>query len=110
MDCNYVKKNIKNIDNKMLINLQPIHFAFVNSFGIQTLGVSGRYKFEGFKKVPKIWRLIRILSSLENNETPLRFRTLLKLEIYKLIIDRKDTLPKQIIQQIKRYFFNTSSN
>ena len=110
LSCHIANESIKTINRKMITNLQPIHFAFINSFGIQTLGVSGRYKFEGFNKVPKLWRLIRILSSLENNQTPLRFRTLLRLEIYKLIIDRKGTLPNQIVQQIKRFFFRTNTN
>ncbi len=94
---------------KMLVNLQPLYFAFSNSFGIQTLGVSGRYLFEGYNEVPKIWRLIRILSSLDNNQTPLRLSTLLSLSLYQTIFDRLDTLPGQILQQVKRFYKQTYS-
>ena len=33
-------------------NFQPLVFAFGNSFGIQTLGVSGRYLIKGLSRVP----------------------------------------------------------
>tara|TARA_B100000242_G_C43032996_1_gene481408 strand:- start:383 stop:1777 length:1395 start_codon:yes stop_codon:yes gene_type:complete len=89
---------------KLVANLQPLHYAFSNSFGIQTLGISGRYFFEGYNKVPKIWKLIRILSSLDNSKTPLRFSTFFKKSLYEILFNRLDTLPNQIIQQLKRFF------
>ena len=85
------------------INSQPLYFAFANSFGIQTLGVSGRYKFINYKKVPKIWRFLRIISSLDNNKTPLRVCTLFNPYFYKVIFTRKSALIIQIKQQLNRF-------
>jgi len=85
------------------INSQPLYFAFANSFGIQTLGVSGRYKFINYKNVPKIWRFLRIISSLDNNKTPLRFRTLFNPYFYRVIFSRKSGLILQIKQQVIRF-------
>ena len=75
------------------INSQPLFFAFSNSFGIQTLGVSGRYQLVGAQSVPASWRLIRILSSLDNNKTPFRLSTLVSRDFYKFISDIVMPLP-----------------
>ena len=109
ISCRYLESNLNKNIPKMVLNLQPLHFAFSNSFGIQTLGVSGRYIFEGYNHIPKIWRLIRILSSLDNNQTPLRLSTLLSLSLYQTIFERLDTLPGQILQQVKRFYKQTYS-
>ena len=87
----------------MQVISQPLHFAFANSFGIQTLGVSGRYEFRNCSKVPNSWILLRILSSLDNGGTPLRFTTLLKPALYLVIRDRQVTLLRQIYAQIVRF-------
>ena len=85
------------------INSQPLYFAFANSFGIQTLGVSGRYKFINYKFVPKIWKFLRIISSLDNNKTPFRFTTLFRPYFYKVIFARRFTLLFQIKQELFRF-------
>ena len=97
--------DILNTDNLryLEINSQPLYFAFANSFGIQTLGVSGRYKFINYENVPKIWRFLRIISSLDNNKTPLRIRTLFNPYLYKVIFTRKSALMIQIKQQLIRF-------
>ena len=44
---------------------QPLFQSFQLPFGVQTLGVFGRYKFaKKYKDVPGTWKKIRILSSL----------------------------------------------
>ncbi len=74
----YLDVSLSKNDPKLAVNLQPLNFAFSNSSGIQTLGISGRYVFQGCKKIPKIWKLIRVLSSLDNGKTQLRLSTLFK--------------------------------
>ena len=103
ISCEYVDISLSKNDTKLVVNLQPLYFAFSNSFGIQTLGISGRYFFEGCNEIPKIWRLIRILSSLDNGQTQLRLSTLFKKNVYEIIFNRLDTLPSQIVQQIKNF-------
>ena len=85
------------------INSQPLFFAFSNSFGIQTLGVSGRYQLVGAQSVPASWRLIRILSSLDNNKTPFRLSTLVSRDFYKFISDRGVLAARQVRQQLFRF-------
>jgi hypothetical protein len=83
---------------------QPLWHAFKTPFGIQTLGVSGRYKFaERFDNVPKKWKKIRILSSLYNAEIYLSISGLLSRQIVAWIWKRRHGLIYQILQQLRRF-------
>ena len=59
----------------LIVNSQPLHFAFRWPWGVQTLGVSARFFIRAnFRN----WRLHRILFSLNNGELylkPSRFFT-----------------------------------
>ena len=110
LNVDFRRIEIKEIDvtdqdnlSYMEINSQPLYFAFANSFGIQTLGVSGRYKFINYKKIPKVWKFIRIISSLDNNKTPLRFRTIFNQFFYKAIFSRRTSFMIQLKQQLSRF-------
>lgn len=94
-----------NIDEfDISISSQPLWQAFKMPFGIQTLGVSGRYKFS--KKnyhVPKKWKKIRILSSLYNAEIYLSISGIFSRQMINWIWKRREGLVSQIIQQFARF-------
>lgn len=88
---------------RMIINLSSLHNAFKFPWGIQTLGVSGRYYFVNFLKIPRCWKLIRILSTLDNNKTPLRLTSFLNPSVYTAIGSRIFSFPMQFKQQLERF-------
>ena len=92
-------------DYDILINSQPLDFAFKLPFGIQTLGVSGRYRFHpSTLKIPRTWKLIRVISSLYNAEVYLSIKGIFRLSTLKWIWQRKSGLFAQVYQQFKRLF------
>lgn len=103
-------ENIGEINNlnqpRMIINLNPLYNAFKFTWGIQALGISGRYYFANSTKVPRNWKLLRILSAFDNNQTPLRFSSLLKPSLHSTILKRFSSLPMQFKQQFQRYIDN----
>ena len=88
----------------MSINSQPLFFAFNQSFGVQTLGVSGRYMFVNTFQVPLAWKLFRIMSSLDNNKTPLRLSSLFDTSVWQAFFDRRSSILGQVSQQFSRFF------
>ena len=83
---------------------QPLEFAFKTPFGIQTLGVSGRYRLaEGATTVPRTWKVVRALSSLYNAEIYLSLRELLRPAPLKWVWERRAGLGAQIRQQMQRF-------
>jgi UDP-MurNAc hydroxylase len=60
----------------LIVNSQPLYFAFSFPYGVQTLGVSARYTL--IKDYPN-WRRYRILFSLNNAELYLKPRFLFTL-------------------------------
>ena len=76
----------------MSINSQPLFFAFSQSFGVQTLGVSGRYMFINAGKVPLAWKLFRIITSLDNNKTPLRLSSLFDASVWEALFVRRASM------------------
>lgn len=88
----------------IVINSQPLHFAFSTSFGLQSLGVSGRYRFASqIKEIPMQWKLIRIVSSLANADLFLGWRTLYDSNMIKWAWSRRKGLLGQIKQQSRRF-------
>jgi len=86
---------------------QPLWQAFKTPFGIQTLGVSGRYKLsDKFDYVPKKWKTIRILSSLYNAEIYLSISGLFSRQMFVWIWKRRTGMISQIIQQLRRFQSN----
>src|SRR5207247_3556916 len=55
----------------LMINSQPLYFAFAFPYGVQTLGVSARY---ALLRNYRNWQLHRILFSMNNAEVYLRPR------------------------------------
>ena len=83
---------------------QPLHQAFKLPFGIQTLGVSGRYRMaDEYEKVPSTWKKIRVLSSLYNAEIFLSFKSIFSLGTLRWAWERRNGLTSQILQQLKRF-------
>ncbi len=81
--------SLKEIDNStepdLVINSQPLWFGFKFPFGIQTLGVSARFKLlRNFNN----WKLHRILFSLNNGGVYLRPKYLLTPEMLAYIRTR----------------------
>jgi len=82
------------------INSQPLEQAFAAPFGIQTLGVSGRYRFAC--AVPS-WKLVRIISSLANADLYLGPRSLASRATVRWIWERRRGLARQVWQQVARF-------
>ncbi len=82
------------------VNSQPLYQAFSTPFGIQTLGVSGRYRFT--HDVPQ-WKLVRIISSLANADLYLGPRSALSPTTLRWVWARRRGLLAQIRQQIVRF-------
>ncbi|MCI5057054.1 MAG: MBL fold metallo-hydrolase [Flavobacteriales bacterium] len=55
----------------LIINSQPLHFAFINTWGIQTLGISGRFLV---LHSDSPWKWYRIVSSMNNSEVYLSMK------------------------------------
>jgi len=88
----------------IVICSQPLHFAFATSFGIQTLGVSGRYRFaDHIQEIPLKWKLVRIISSLANADLFLGWRMLFDIKVAKWIWSRRKGLLSQVWQQFRRF-------
>jgi UDP-MurNAc hydroxylase len=101
--CKFEKKKYP-IKADIEINSQPLMQAFQLPFGIQTLGVSGRYKFTNIHKdVPKSWKKIRVLSSLFNAEIYLSISSLFSIKTIVWLFDRRSGLYGQFKQQLKRF-------
>jgi UDP-MurNAc hydroxylase len=94
------------------INSQPLYFAFKMPFGVQTLGVSGRYKFHPeYKKVPINWKILRMITSLENANIYLNLWSLFQFSTLNWIWIRRKGLFGQILQQFNRFsFFSKNDN
>ena len=99
------KKENSNVDFDILIKSQPLANAFLMPFGIQPLGVSGRYQFHpSTKAIPKTWKLIRILSSLFNANIFISIKGLFSFNLLKWAWLRRKGLLSQIYQQFSRFF------
>ncbi len=98
--CELAPINLKPGDCDMMINSQPLHQAFAMPFGIQTLGVSGRYRFN--RKVAS-WKLVRIISSLSNAGIHFGVQSLLSPATVKWVWARRKGLSGQIAQQVSRF-------
>lgn len=89
----------------MEINSQPLYYAFKMPFGIQTLGVSGRYRFNNkYLSTPKNWKLIRIITSLDNANVNLNIISIFSKPLLKWLWIRRKGLLGQIKQQFLRFF------
>ena len=82
------------------INSQPLWFAFSLPFGVQTLGVSGRYRLA---RLTTQWKLVRVISSLFNAEIYLRPRQLFSRNFLRWIIARRAGLLATLRQQLVRF-------
>lgn len=95
----------KETDFDIETSSQPLFQAFKLPFGIQTLGVSGRYQFDSrYTKVPAKWKKIRILSSLYNAEIYLHPNTFMSLAFLGWVWERREGLVSQVWQQFRRFF------
>ena len=104
-NCLFQQKTHTDINQADIeINSQPLFQTFKMPFGIQTLGVSGRYKFaDKFQDVPSNWKKIRIISSLFNAEIYLNIRSIFSTKTLTWLWERRIGLFGQINQQLKRF-------
>lgn len=86
---------------EMIVGSQPLHFAFRFPFGVQTLGVSGRYVFP--RGIPGNWPWVRTISSLHNADVHLSARSMLRPATLAWIWQRRVGLVGQISQQFRRF-------
>ena len=106
---NFHTVNVEKISTSLetvhiVINSQPLYFAFLTSFGFQSLGVSGRYRFAlHVKEIPMQWKFVRIVSSLANANVFLGWRTFYDGNTIKWAWSRRKGLLSQITQQYKRF-------
>lgn len=89
----------------MQIHSQPLKFAFAEPFGIQTLGVSGRYRLE---RLTHQWRTVRIVSSLHNAGISLTARGLLSSSFLRWAWSRRSNVLGNVAQQYHRFFASSS--
>lgn len=83
----------------LIVNSQPLLFAFKFPYGFQTLGVSARFFItQNFRN----WRLHRILFSLNNAELYLRPSYFLKLKTLKYVAQRLSGGPNQLVARLQR--------
>lgn len=101
-DFRNVEVRETNLEPNLVINSQPLYYAFSMPFGIQTLGVSGRYQL---KRLSFEWKIARIISSLYNAEIYLRFDHLLSRQFLVWFMERIPDLFPTIRQQMIRFFF-----
>lgn len=88
----------------IIIASQPLFYSFKTPFGIQTLGASGRYKFNNHHtSVPKTWKKVRIISSLFNADIYLSIKSISSRPTIKWMWERRSGLSGQITQQLKRF-------
>lgn len=97
----YGTLNIENpaSDFDLEIYSQPLFHAFDTLWGIQTIGVGGRYKV---KNNGKVWKWYRIISSLNNAEMYLKFKYIFTLNNYNFIRSRMKGGINQLLFHIKK--------
>lgn len=81
------------------INSQPLQFMFDQPYGLQTLGVSGRYRL--LRPTPR-WRWLRVLMALENAEIYLRPRHLADPRFIRFLASRARGGLNQFVYQVRR--------
>ncbi|MCP9496443.1 MAG: MBL fold metallo-hydrolase [Pyrinomonadaceae bacterium MAG19_C2-C3] len=93
-------KQISNGDEAdLIVNSQPLQFAFKVPFGVQTLGVSARFLI---RKNFKNWKYHRILFSLNNAELYLRPRYFFRPSNLKYIAERIPGGANQLVGRLAR--------
>jgi UDP-MurNAc hydroxylase len=94
----------------IIINSQPLYFAFKQKFGLQTLGVSGRYICnEKFEDLPPAWNYLRIITSLDNSGLGFSISALFKRGNLVWLWERKTGIVTQLLKFI-RIFTNVFSS
>lgn len=88
------------------INSQPLDFCFSNPFGVQTLGVSGRYRL--LSSDPN-WARVRIICALNNAEIFLRMKYLLRPKLLRYFWSRRKGLTQQVIYRLRGVWADTTT-
>lgn len=107
LKLNFAAGTVTKTDEPALIhvNSQPLKFAFEAPFGVQTLGVSGRYRLE--RRTPQ-WRTVRIVSSLHNAGISLTARGLFSSSFLTWAWSRRSNIVGNAAQQYRRFFGSSS--
>lgn len=77
----------------LVVNSQPLFFALNNRFGVQTLGVSARFRLH---RNERNWRNHRILMAMYNAEIYLRPKYFFSRENMRYLFERRQGLGRQI--------------
>jgi UDP-MurNAc hydroxylase len=85
----------------VVMNSQPLWFMLSQPFGMQTLGVSGRYQLTTERSFGK-WRQYRILFAMDNAEVYLRPSRLFNRANLDYVRARYESLPRQLAYQLRR--------
>jgi hypothetical protein len=80
-------------ETDLVVNSQPLFFALSNPFGIQTLGVSARFRL---RRSEANWRNHRILMAMYNAEIYLRPRYFFTRANLRYLYQRRQGLTRQI--------------
>ena len=78
-------EEVKSSTYDIKIHSQPLEHALKMPWGVQTIGVGAQYFIESNWKT---WSWYRLLFNLNNMEIFLRFRFLIKLELWEYLMDR----------------------
>lgn len=81
------------------VNSQPLHFMLSHSYGLQTLGVSARYKLH---RNESNWKRLRVLMAMNNAEVYLRPRLLASRTNLRFFRERARGLVSQLSYQLRR--------
>jgi UDP-MurNAc hydroxylase len=85
----------------VIMNSQPLWFMLSQPFGMQTLGVSGRYRLTDERSFGN-WRRHRILFAMDNAEVYLRPSRLFSRANLDYVRARHASLPRQLAYQLRR--------
>lgn len=88
-----------NDDPDLVVNSQPLWFAFAFPFGVQTLGVSGRYVV---RKNRANWHRHRILFALQNAELGIRPSVLFQPSTLRMLWDRREGAARQLRSRLRQ--------
>lgn len=93
------EKQPEGSDFDLIINSQPLFFAFNFTWGLQTLGVSGRWLY---KSKASVWRWYRIITSLNNAEIYLKPKYFFSKNNLNYVKERLDGGFGQVLAKLQR--------
>nr|WP_276591792.1 MBL fold metallo-hydrolase [Sphingomicrobium nitratireducens] len=103
MDCRRAMFEETDAAPDLTINSQPLSFVFATPFGLQTLGVSGRYTVH-HPAAHKAWFRLRALSAAINADVGLSLRKALRPSQLGWFWQRRRDIVQQLAHRVRRAF------